>query len=242
MPYRDQPCKGIDNTEETRQRVCEVRERIAAAASRSGRNQDGIRLVAVSKGRSVPEIVAVREAGVADFGENYAQEAEEKARALTGAGCQWHFIGHLQRNKARRVLQFSDWVHSLDSESLADEVDRHAGALERRVPCLVEVNVGGEASKQGVAPEGLPALYERAAALPNLDLRGLMAMAPWPPSEDTARPAFALLRQLAEQLRARGFSAEDLSMGMSADYEVAVEEGATLVRVGTAIFGSARQN
>jgi PLP dependent protein len=242
MPYRDQPCKGIDNTEEARRRVGEVRERIAAAASRSGRNQDDVTLVAVSKGRSVPEIVAVREAGVADFGENYAQEAEEKARALTGAGCRWHFIGHLQRNKARRVLGFSDWVHCLDSAPLAQDVDRHAGALGRRTPCLIEVNVGGEASKQGVAPEGLPALYESASALPNVELRGLMAMAPWPPDEATARPAFVRLRQLAEQLRERGFDARDLSMGMTADYEVAVEEGATLVRVGTAIFGAARQN
>lgn len=242
MPYRDQSCKGISNTSGAQERVREVLDRIARAASRSGRSAEDVTLIAVSKGRSAEEIAEVREAGVTEFGENYAQEAQEKARALAGAGCHWHFIGHLQRNKARRVVEFSDWIHTLDSPSLARDVSRHAADLGQRTPCLVEVNVAGEDAKSGVAPEALLALYEAIAEEPNVDLRGLMAMAPWPPEEETARRAFARLRELAESLTAAGLPAGELSMGMSSDFEVAVEEGATLVRIGTAIFGTPRKS
>jgi PLP dependent protein len=242
MPYERPENKAVGNTEETRERVAEVLGRIAEAADRSGRRAEDIRLIAVSKSRSVAQIEAVHAAGMRDFGENYAQEALEKAEELAASGITWHFIGHLQRNKARSMVGLVDWLHTLDSEKLAREVDRHAMALERRLPCLVEVNVSGEESKSGVRPEELHALCETARALPWVALRGLMTIAPWPPEETTARRAFAGLRKLAEGLRSEGFPTEELSMGMSADYEVAVEEGATMVRLGTAIFGSPRRN
>ena len=181
----------------------------------------------------------VREAvalGLRDFGENRVQEAEGKVEAVGREAATWHLIGHLQRNKVARALGLFDCVHSVDSIELAEALSRRIVA-PRRLPVLLEVNVSGEASKHGVAPEGLEGLLAAAAPLPGLEVRGLMTVGPRVETPDAARPAFARLRELRDRAaRACGVPLPDLSMGMSGDYEIAVEEGSTMVRVGTAIF------
>ncbi len=221
-----------------------VRERIVAAAQRAGRNPASVRLVAVSKTVPAGRIRAAAEAGQTAFGENYAQELRDKARELSALGLEWHFIGHLQRNKARYVAQAAGWMETLDSAALAEELvlqlSRRASPLPGPLPCLIEVNVGGEASKSGVAPEAIPGLIEAVRSLPELDLRGLMTLPPFDPDPERSRPYFQRLRELQAQLNRTACAARpltELSMGMSHDFEVAIEEGATIVRVGTAIFG-----
>ena len=177
-------------------------------------------------------------AGLADLGENRVQEAEAHIAAVGRNAAHWHLIGHLQRNKAGRALELFDRVHGVDSAELAEGLSRRAAAIGRRLPVLVEVNVSGEASKFGVAPENLTELLERVAGLPGLALEGLMTVGPAVARAEDARPGFARLRQLRDAAeRTLGLKLGELSMGMSGDYEVAVEEGATLVRVGTALFG-----
>lgn len=220
-------------------RLAAIRARIAAAAARAGRPPGAVALVAVSK--TVPAAL-VREAVAAGqllFGENRVQEAREKIPAV-GGGAAWHLIGHLQRNKARLAVELFDLVESVDGAELAHELDRRAGEAGVRLRVLVQVRLGGEESKSGVEPDAAPALLAAVAALPNLALAGLMALPPPPVAAEDSRPHFARLRELRDRWDGsccpRGSLAE-LSMGMSADYEVAVEEGATLVRVGTALFG-----
>lgn len=241
MPYAEATSKGTGNSQAA-SRVAEVRERIDSAARRSGRTAEQIRLVAVSKGHSAEEIRAVHAVGVREFGENYAQELLVKSETLADCGLSWHFTGHLQSNKARAVCAVVDWIETLDGERLAAEVSARCGQLGRSVSCLLEVNVAGEDAKSGVAPEDAERLWRSVEALPGLAVRGLMGMAPWPSEESTARRAFAELRGLAERLRERGCDAAELSMGMSGDYEVAIEEGATIVRIGTAVFGAPVRN
>jgi pyridoxal phosphate enzyme (YggS family) len=215
-----------------------VRGAIARAAERAGRSPGEVRLVGVVK--TVPP-ETVREAvasGLQDLGENRVQEAEVKIAAVGRHAARWHMVGHLQRNKVGRAVELFDHIHSLDRFPLAQALSHRAEASGVRVPVLVEVNVTGEPAKFGVAPAGLEALLEALAALPALSVDGLMTVGRWVERAEDARPTFAALRALREEARKKlGLRLPELSMGMSGDYEVAVEEGATMVRVGTALFG-----
>ena len=208
--------------------LSQVRERIAAACSRSGRDPASVRLIAVSKTKPAQMLRDAVAAGQIVFGENYAQELREKAEAL-GGGIEWHFVGALQTNKAKLVVGRAALIHTCDRLALAQELSKRAKAAGLVQRVLLEVNIGREAQKAGVLPENAPALLEQARALPALACEGLMCI---PPAEGDPREYFRRLRQLGNTLGLR-----ELSMGMSADYEAAIEEGATLVRVGTAIFG-----
>ena len=216
-----------------------VRERIAAAERRSGRPAGSVTLVGVVKTLPAEAIAAAVALGLTDLGENRVQEAESHQRTVARGAARWHMIGHLQRNKAGKALELFDVVHGVDGAELAVALDRRALEAGRRLAVLIEVNVSGEASKFGIAPEGAAALAELVAPLANLQLRGLMTVgAPVARPED-ARPGFARLRELRDETARRlGQPLPELSMGMSGDYEIAVEEGATLVRVGTALFGA----
>jgi hypothetical protein len=209
-------------------RVADVRRRIAEAARRAGRDAAPVTLVAVGKTYPLDDLLAAHAAGVTAFGENRVQEAEAKFTQLP-PGCAAHLIGPIQSNKANRAAKIATVVQTIDSEDLARRLDRAAGALGRRLGAFVQVRLGGEDTKSGVEPGEVPALVAAVRTLPNLELHGLMAI---PPPGDT-RPHFAALRRLGESLGLAG-----LSMGMSDDFEAAVEEGATLVRVGSAIFGA----
>jgi hypothetical protein len=220
------------------QRLDEVRGRIGAAAARSGRRADAVLLVAVTKTVGVELVREAVALGLADLGENRIQEAQAKITAVGRDRARWHLIGHLQRNKAGRAVGLFDRVHSVDDAELAESLSRHAAAAGQMLPVLVEVNVSGEASKFGVAPAELEPLLERVAALPGLGLDGLMTVGRLAERPEDARPGFARLRALRDDAERRlGLGLPELSMGMSGDYEVAVEEGSTMVRVGTALFG-----
>jgi hypothetical protein len=221
-------------------RLADVQRRMARAAGRVGRGPEGIRLVAVSKTKPVELLREAVDAGVTALGENYVQELVSK-RETIGESVEWHFIGHLQTNKVRQIVPFCSLIHGVDSLKLAEEIDARAGRLGRRQPVLIEVNLSGEGTKFGVAEGDVRDLTLAIGRLPNVELRGLMAMPPYPDDPEDSRPHFVRLRALQERLQASGIPADhcaELSMGMTADYQIAVEEGATLVRVGTAIFGS----
>ena len=205
-----------------------VQEAVARACARAGRSPDHVLLIAVSKTMDVERVRLAIAAGVAALGENRVQEAKEKIEAL-GRPVPWHLIGSLQTNKARDAARLFDWIHSVDRLDLAQELSRRA---DRALNILLQVNLGDEPQKGGVAPAELKRLHEMVTALPNLKVRGLMAIPPATEQPEQARPFFRQLRELREQL-----GLEHCSMGMSADFEVAIEEGATMVRVGTAIFG-----
>lgn len=224
-----------------------VEERIAAACARAGRARSGVTLIAVTKTRSLAEIVAAYRCGVRDFGENRVEEAADKVPALRAAfradPATWHMIGHVQRRKARDVVALADLTHSVDSLRLATRLDRVAGEAGKRLAVLLEVNVSGEESKFGLCARDTadePAFMATAreiAALPNVDVHGLMTMAPIVAHMEEARHVFARLRYLRDALRdATGRDWPELSMGMTDDYPVAVEEGATMVRIGRAVF------
>jgi len=220
-------------------RLDEVRARIARAARACGRRPEEVTLLAVSKGQPPQALAEAHAAGQRRFGESYLQEARAKMEALAALeGLEWHFIGPIQSNKAKAIAARFDWVHSLDRADLAERLARHRPEALPPLEVCIQVNVSGEPTKRGVAPEEAAALAEVVTALPRLRLRGLMAIPA--PERDPARQraAFARLRGLLEALRARGHAGLDtLSMGMSADLEAAVAEGATIVRVGTALFG-----
>lgn len=216
-------------------RVAEVRGRIAEARARGGHGQE-VRLIAVTKTHGPEAVEAAWAAGITDVGENKVQEAEGKM-ALVSAPVRWHLIGHLQRNKAKHALQFA-LVHSLDSERLADALHEAAVAKGVTLDVLLQVNVSGEATKGGIAPADVPAVAERLHGRPHLRVRGAMTMAPFDAGEAELRQVFSGARATRDTLRAAGHPAEWLSMGMSGDYEIAVEEGATHVRLGTVLFGS----
>ncbi|MDI6870071.1 MAG: YggS family pyridoxal phosphate-dependent enzyme [Bacillota bacterium] len=218
-----------------------VRRGIAEAAERAGRDPDGVRLVAVTKGQELDDLRAVLAGGVTDLGENRVQELVAKAAALVGEkpAPRWHMIGYLQRNKVKALLPWCRIIHSVDRLSLGEEIARRAEGGPP-VEVLVEVNVTGEATKAGVRPAEAEGLLRALAALPGIRVRGLMTVAPVSPEAERNRPVFRELRRLSERLNGLGIPGVELvelSMGMSQDYAVAVEEGATLVRVGTAIFG-----
>jgi pyridoxal phosphate enzyme (YggS family) len=221
------------------ERVLAVRERIARAAGRGGRDPAEITLVAVSKTHGPDVIREACAAGVRDFGENRVQEAEGKIAALQDlAGIRWHLVGHLQANKARKALALFARIHSLDSVDLGQRLDRLAAERGSPVPVLLEVEMGGEETKHGFAAGGFPASFEAFRGLSCLRLEGLMCIPPPDPDPERTRPFFRSLRTLRDEALAAGLlQGRELSMGMSHDFEIAIEEGATLVRIGTAIFG-----
>ena len=222
--------------ETIRDRLLHVQERMHAAAARAGREPSSVTLVAVSKTMPVDVIRQAVEAGATILGENRVQEAAEKVAALPGAAV-WHLVGHLQTNKAKQAVQLFELIHSVDSVKLAQTLDRHGREAGKRIRCLVEVNLGGEESKSGTKEAGTRDLLAAARDLPNLQVEGLMAIPPFLPSPEEVRPYFQRLRALRDRLQGEGFRLPELSMGMTHDFEVAIEEGATLVRIGTAIFG-----
>lgn len=222
-----------------------VRERIAAAARRGGRDAEAVRLVAVTKTHPVETVRAIRELGVVDIGENRVEEAVPKIEALAGLGVVWHMIGHVQSRKARAAAECFDMLHSLDGLKLAQRLDGCAGERGRTLPVLLECNVSGEASKAGWSAadparwDALRPEVEAVLACPHLQVRGLMTMAPIVYDPERTRPFFARLRRLRDYLAGQfpGADWSELSMGMTDDFEVAAEEGATMVRVGRALFG-----
>lgn len=217
----------------------EVKGRIAQACERSGRNPEDVTLVAVSKTKPEEDIMELYKAGQRDFGENYIQELRTKHEDLP-KDIRWHMIGHLQRNKVKYIAEWVTMIHSVDTMELAETIEKEAAKHDRTIPVLIEVNVAGEESKFGVTVEEAPLLVKKIASLPHVELRGFMTSAPYVEDPETDRPVFRKLKKLSVDT----FSENDdninvsvLSMGMTNDFEVAVEEGSTMVRVGTAIFG-----
>ncbi|MFO7265047.1 MAG: YggS family pyridoxal phosphate-dependent enzyme [Bacillota bacterium] len=221
--------------------LARVRERVRRAAERAGRDPAEITIVAVTKGVDAATVQAALELGITDIGENRVQEARDKfARLPMGPGVRRHMIGHLQTNKVRQALALFDVIHSLDRPELAAELSRRATALGRVVPVLVQVNVAREPTKHGLEPEKVLDFIREAAKLPGLRIEGLMTIAPLTNDPETVRPVFRRLRELSRQVEEAGIEGvrmQCLSMGMTNDFEVAVEEGSTCIRVGTALFG-----
>jgi pyridoxal phosphate enzyme (YggS family) len=218
--------------------LASVRERIARAADRAGRRATEITLIAVSKTFPAEAIRVAYDLGLREFGENRVQEFEAKHPKLSGLDATWHLIGHLQSNKAKRAAQLFNRVDSVDSLSLAQKLDLAGDDQEKRLPILIEVHLGGEATKSGVAAADLPALAEGISNVAHLDLHGLMTVPPYSEDAERVRPYFQKLRELRDELSQRlGRPLPTLSMGMSHDFEVAIEEGSTEIRVGTALFG-----
>jgi len=223
-----------------KKRVAEVLNRIAAAARKCGRAPEEIRLVAVSKTKPAALVREAMEAGLDLFGENYIQEAREKVKSLAATPARWHFIGHLQSNKAKYAVRLFDLIHSVDSEKLARELNKQAGKIDRVQPVLVQVNIAAEATKSGTSRAAAIDLVRAIGGLENLALKGLMTMPPFFDDPDRARPYFRALRELRDHIRSiaiPGIAMDELSMGMTGDFEAAIAEGATLVRIGTALFG-----
>lgn len=227
--------------EKLTENLARVRERVRRAAERVGRDPGEITIVAVTKDVDAATVQAALDLGVTDIGENRVQEARDKFPQLKmGPGVRRHMIGHLQRNKVRRALSLFDMFHSLDRPSLAAELSRRAAAQKRVVPVLVQVNVAGEATKHGVSPEQLLDFVQETAKLPGLRIEGLMTIAPLVHDPEEVRPVFRRLRELSRQVADAGIEGvrmHCLSMGMTNDFEVAVEEGSTCIRIGTALFG-----
>lgn len=222
-------------------RVRAILSNVRTAAEQSGRDPSCVRLVAATKTVSVERIREGVEAGLSLLGENRVQEALPKIEALAQAPVRWHFIGHLQRRKVRSIIGLFDLIHSVDSAELAHEIDRRAGEAGLIQDVLLEVNVGGESTKAGFRPDDLVQQVATLAPLTHLRIKGLMAIPPPTVEAESARPFFIQIRELAQAVAAEtipGVMMDELSMGMSNDYAVAVEEGATLVRVGSAIFGA----
>lgn len=220
--------------------LASVRERIREACRRAGRQPEEIKLVAVSKTFPADRIREAYQAGLRDFGENRVQEAAAKRPALSDLTATWHLVGHLQTNKARQARELFHWVHSIDSARIAQKLDQSAVSSDARLPVLLEVNLGEEPSKFGTREEEVLRLAEQVSRLETLELRGLMIVPPFFEEPERVRPLFRRLRELAQRIaRAQlpNVSMEHLSMGMTHDFEIAIQEGATIVRVGTGIFG-----
>jgi len=219
-----------------KENLMRVMERIERAARRSGRDPKEIRLVAVSKTVGVDQIKEAIEAGVSILGENYVQEAQKKIDAI-GRKVDWHFIGHLQSNKAKYAVRLFDMIHSLDSFPLAEELNRRAEKEGRPIKVMIEVKLSEEATKFGTEEEKALDLAKRILGLEHLSFEGLMTMPPYFDLPEMSRPYYIRLRELREKMERESIPVKELSMGMSNDFEIAIEEGATYVRVGTAIFG-----
>ena len=221
----------------------QVKKRIRETADACQRPAASIRLVAVSKTMPTDVVRDAIEAGVTDLGENYIQEAKEKINALVTYPVTWHFIGHLQSNKAKYGVRLFDLIHSVDSFKLAQELDKYAKKNDKIQEILIQVNVAKEASKSGVYVEDTLVLLRRVSRLENIAVKGLMTMPPYFNEPERVRPFFKALRDLREQIKLEAIpnvSMDELSMGMTGDFEAAIEEGATIVRIGTAIFGDRR--
>lgn len=222
-------------------RLEEIRNRIRKAAASCGREPESVRLVAVSKTHPADRVREAIEAGAAILGENYIQEAREKIEVLSGTGVSWHFIGHLQRNKSKYAVRLFDLIHSVDTLKLAREIDKQAAKLGKIQRVLIQVNISGETSKSGVETRECVDFVRAVAELDHLSVEGLMTMPPFFDQPERVRPFFRALRELGRTIGSHtalpGVSMKELSMGMTGDFEVAIQEGATLVRVGTAIFG-----
>jgi hypothetical protein len=222
-----------------RENVQFARNKIAEACRRSGRKSEEIELVAITKTVDVEQINEAIEAGIRVVGENRVQEAWRKFQEV-GEKAHWHMVGHLQTNKVKRVLQFADMIHSVDSVYLAREIQTQAKKLDRTIEILIQVNTSGEESKFGLEPEATIGAIEEVSTLPNLKIKGLMTIGAFLPNPEDVRPCFKLLNDLKDRVNERGITSVEigtLSMGMTNDYEIAIEEGSTMVRVGTAIFG-----
>jgi len=218
--------------------ITEINEKIAAAAARAERRPEEITLVAVSKTHPPEAIKAAVEFGITDFGEARVQEAGPKIETL-GNIAKWHMIGHLQTNKVKKVIGLFDMIQSVDSLKLAEEIDRRAGQIGKKTDCLIEINAAVETAKTGIPPDEAPELIEKAARLENIELRGIMTIGPLSDDEQHIRAVFRRTRELFEQERKIiGADFDILSIGMSDDFEIAIEEGSNMVRIGTAIFGS----
>jgi len=231
-------------SEAIRDRLLRIRQRIALAAQRSERTAEDITLIAVSKTFDPHTVQQAVDAGARDLGENRIQEALSKVGHVNG-GVRWHLIGHLQSNKARQAIETFEVIHTIDSVQLVERLDRIAGELNRRPDVLVQVDLAHEPTKSGADERGLPAVIETLDAARHLNFRGLMTLPPFFETPEQTRPFFRRLRELIESLnrnRESGRQLKELSMGMSNDFEVAIEEGATMVRVGTAIFGNREVN
>ena len=216
-----------------------MQDRITAAAERAGRDARSVQIVAVSKTKPVSLILEAIDAGLTDIGENRVQEAMGKYNQVDRPA-KWHLVGHLQRNKVRQALPIFDLIHSVDSLRLLTEIDRRSAQLDSRTEVLVQVNTSGEPSKYGLAPDAVLDFIENALGYAHIRIKGLMTIGAFLPDPEAVRPSFVLLRTLQEEIseqRFEGVEMEYLSMGMTNDFEVAIEEGANLVRIGTAIFG-----
>lgn len=216
-----------------------VRERIARAAERAGRSPDEVTLVAVTKTHPPALIQEAVDAGARSLGENRVQEAQDKVGSVTG-DVEWHLVGHLQRNKVKAALEMFDWIHSVDSVRLAREIGKRAVEMETTARVLVQVSTSGADTQFGLEPDGVPDFVGQIAEIEGLSVQGLMTIGAFLPDPEDVRPCFVLLRELRDRIATQkipGVSMAHLSMGMTGDFEVAIEEGATMVRVGTAIFG-----
>jgi pyridoxal phosphate enzyme (YggS family) len=220
-------------------RVAAIRERMESACRRAGRSPADVRLVAVTKTRTTEEVAAVVAAGVEDLGENRVQEAEVKYPAIAALqkGSRFHLVGHLQKNKVKKAVALFDCIHSLDSVELGQKIGSSAGELGKVQPVLVQVDLASEPTKFGLPEAELLPTLESLTGLSGLRIDGLMALPPFEPDPESVRPYFRRLRELGTEAAGRGLAGPELSMGMSHDFEVAIEEGATFVRIGTALFG-----
>lgn len=222
-----------------RENIQSVQDRIASTAQRVGRESDSITLIAISKTKPVSLIVEAIDAGITDIGENRVQEAKGK-RSQVDRPVSWHLVGHLQTNKVKQALKIFDLIHSVDSIRLLAEIERQSCRLNRRTDVLVEVNTSGEESKYGLQPNEVLSFMESASEYSHVRLKGLMTVGEFMPNPEEVRPSFTLLRSLKETIDSQGYQnveMEYLSMGMTNDFEVAIEEGANMVRIGSAIFG-----
>jgi len=231
--------KANNLPERFHENVVAVRGRIAAAAARAGRRTEDVRLVAVTKYVGLNEIRALVAAGCTDLGESRPQQLWDRAAELCDLPIRWHIIGHIQRNKVERTLPLATMIHSLDSLRLAEAIDGAAGKMDRKIPVLLEVNISREPAKHGFTPEEIEPLLPKLIELAHIEIRGLMCMAGLEGGTDEARRDFANLRTLRDRLQAScpdHLRMDELSMGMSGDYEIAIEEGATIIRIGSALF------
>lgn len=221
-----------------------IQKQIESACSRAGRDPSEITLIAVSKTFTADRIRDVVAAGVADVGESYVQEMTAKRGELKDEEIRWHFVGPLQRNKVKYIIDFIHLIHSVENLRVCQEIEKRAARIQRDIHVLLEVNTSGEPQKHGASPDETLALFREISVFDHVHLRGLMTMAPFVDDPEDARPSFKLLRELRERLLDDGvpeIQVQHLSMGMSNDYEVAIEEGATMVRIGSSIFGERTQ-
>ena len=219
--------------------INKIKQRIAAAAARCNRAPDSIKLLAVTKTVPLPAIEQAIKAGITALGENYVQEAKEKI-AVIGQRVSWHMIGHLQTNKAKYTVNLFDYIHSVDRLELAAEIDKRARLIGRKINILIEINVSGEKTKNGITTSETIELIKNVSMLESVSVKGLMTMAPYSTNPENSRPYFSELRNLRNKIISEGITniqMEELSMGMTDDFEIAIEEGATIVRIGRAIFG-----